>query len=176
MDGDREGEPHLHAAGVVLQLLVGEVLQLGEGDDAVDAPVQLGAGQAQYGAVEVDIFSCRQLRVEAHAEFEERRHGAVDVHRAAVRRVDARQHLEQRRLARAVVADDAEELALGDVEGDVVEGVQVVVARRAARVGGAVLQRGAAVERDAERLVDVRAGDGVAQRYSANRGVRRLKT
>ena len=46
-------------------------------------------------------------------ELEQRRHPPMDVHRALVRLEDAGHALQQRRLARAVVADDAEDLALG---------------------------------------------------------------
>ena len=51
--------------------------------------------------------------------------------RPGVGPVDAGQDLQQRALAGAVLADDPEELALVDVEGDVVEGVQLAVLDRA---------------------------------------------
>ena len=41
LDRDRVGEPHLHARREVLQLLVDEALELGEGDDLVEALVEL---------------------------------------------------------------------------------------------------------------------------------------
>jgi len=46
---------------------------------------------------------------------------AVERQRAVLRLVDTRQHLEQRRLARAVLAHQAVHLAAADVERDVVE-------------------------------------------------------
>ena len=52
----------------------------------------------------------------------------MHAHRALVRLEDAGHALQQRRLARAVVADDAEDLALLDVEGDVLQGDELVEA------------------------------------------------
>ena len=63
-------------------------------------------------AVEVDVLAARELRVEPGAELEQRGHAAVDADGAVVGPVDAGQALEQRALARAVVADDPEGRAL----------------------------------------------------------------
>src|SRR3712207_8322767 len=49
-----------------------------------------------------------EVEVEAHAELDERRQPAVDVHPPVVGLVDPGQALEQRRLARPVPAHDAE--------------------------------------------------------------------
>ena len=54
----------------------------------------------------------------------------VDVDRARVGAVDPGEALQQRALARAVAADDAEELALADSKRDVVDRAQLVVAAR----------------------------------------------
>ena len=47
LDRDRVGEPQLHARRVVLQLLVDEPLELGEGDDVVEALVELALREAE---------------------------------------------------------------------------------------------------------------------------------
>ena len=47
LDRDREREPHVHARGVVLQLEVDELLELGEGDDVVEALARLLAARAR---------------------------------------------------------------------------------------------------------------------------------
>src|SRR5439155_15385611 len=54
----------------------------------------------------------------------------TDLDRPRRRREDARDKLEQRRLARAVLPDDAERLAWSDVEVDVLEGPQLSFHRR----------------------------------------------
>ena len=52
---------------------------------------------------------------------------AADVNVAARRRHRARQHLDQRRLAGAVVAEEADDLALADGEGNVLERAHAAV-------------------------------------------------
>ena len=78
--------------------------------------------------VEEHVVAARELGVEAGAELEQGRHALVHAHAAGVRLQDAGHALQQRRLARAVLADDAEDLAFLHVEGDVVEGGELVVA------------------------------------------------
>ena len=60
---------------------------------------------------EVDVLAPRQLRVEAGAHLQQRADPAADSARPVVRLGDAGQDLQQRALARAVAADDAEHLA-----------------------------------------------------------------
>ena len=66
-----------------------------------------------------------ELGVEARAELEQRGQPAPGDDLALVRLQDAGDALQQRRLARAVVAEDADRGALFDVEVDVVEGDEV---------------------------------------------------
>ena len=117
LDRDREGEPDVHPRRVVLELEVHELLELGERDDVVEALARLAARQPEHDRVDDHVLARGQLRVEADAELDERREAAVHLHVAAVDLVDARQALEQRALAGAVAADDAEELALRDHRG-----------------------------------------------------------
>ena len=70
---------------------------------------------------EIDVGEPGVLRMEARAQLEQRADAAVDLHRAARRRDHARDDLQQRRLARAVLADDAERLAALQREAHVVE-------------------------------------------------------
>ena len=73
----------------------------------------------------------RQLGVEADPELDERRELSPDDHIAGVGRVDAGDQLHERALAAAVRADDAEALALRDLERDAVQGDIALVCRRA---------------------------------------------
>ena len=151
----REGEPHQHPGGVVLQLQVGEVLEFGELDHRVQPVAALLRGQAHHHAVEDDVFTRGQLLVEADAELDEGGEPAGHLDPAGVGAVDAGEQLQQRALAGAVAADDAEELALADLEGDPVEGAQLAVVARGERVDGALFQRVDPLGRDAEGLVQV---------------------
>ena len=76
---DRETEPHVHAARVVLDRRVDEVFEPGELDDVVDDRVDLASRQPEDRAVEVDVLAAGQLGVEAGAELEQRRDAAVGV-------------------------------------------------------------------------------------------------
>ena len=107
-------------------------LELGEGDDVVEARVELAARETEKRAVDANVVARVQLEVEADAELDERREQAVDPNAAAVGAVDAGDDLKQRALAAPVRADDAEELAAGDRERDVVQGL---LASRSPRVG-----------------------------------------
>ena len=79
--GHREGDAHLHARGVVLELLVHRALELGERDDVVVHRVDLGPREAEQGAVEVDVLAPGELGVEADAELDEGHEPAVDARR-----------------------------------------------------------------------------------------------
>jgi hypothetical protein len=126
VSGDREREPQVHAARVALHRRVDEALDLGEGDDLVELALDLAAAHAEDRAVQEDVLATREIAVEARPDLEERPDTAADA-RLAVRRLgDAREDLEQRRLAGPVAPDDAEDVAARDVERDVVERPQDV--------------------------------------------------
>src|SRR6185503_13138770 len=114
-----------------LELEVGELLELGERDDVVDAPARLARREPEHDAVEDDVVGGGEVGVEPDAELDERRQAAPDRDRAAVDGVDAGQALQQRALARPVAPDDAEELALLDGERDVLERDEVLAAAAA---------------------------------------------
>src|ERR1044071_2527731 len=121
MYGDREGETHVHAAGVPLDGRVDEFFDLGEGDDLVEVGLDLGLAHAEDGAVEEDVLAAGQFGVEAGADFEERADSAAYFDLALGRGGDAREDFEQRALARAVAPDDADDVAPLDFERKVFE-------------------------------------------------------
>ena len=83
--------------------------------DAMRRSISL-ARQAEDGGADPGVLLTRQQAVESRSEREDRRYAPAHVEEALGRLRDAAQHLQQRRLARAIVADDADALALGDVE------------------------------------------------------------
>ncbi len=88
----------------------------GEVDDVVEAHGDVAAAHAEDRGVEEHVVATGQLGMEAGAEFEQRRHPLVHAHAAGVRLQDAGHALQQRRLARAVLADDTEDLTFVHVE------------------------------------------------------------
>ena len=71
LNGEGEGEPHLHPRGEVLEPVIDELLELRETDDLVEAAVQLLPTQSQDGAAQEDVLPRRQLGVESDAQLEE---------------------------------------------------------------------------------------------------------
>ena len=126
VDGHREPEAHVLAGAVVLDLVVDERLQLGEGDDVVEVALGLPAGQAEDGRVQVDVLAAGELAVEAGPQLQQRRDPARTVTVPVVGAEDARQHLEQRRLARAVGADQPDGLAGADLQVHVPQGPELL--------------------------------------------------
>jgi hypothetical protein len=113
---DREAEAHVHPRGVRPHGPVDRVLELGEGDDLVEALAELAAGEPEDRAVEEDVLAAGEVGVEARAELEQRADPAARVDPAGRGADDSRDEPEQRRLAGAVPADQANGLPGLDVE------------------------------------------------------------
>ena len=109
VDRHREAEAHVHARRVVLHRLVDELLEPGEVDDLVEPRVDLPLATAEDRAVQVDVLAAGQLGVEARPQLEQRRDLSrrSGSSRCPGRRMRA-MHLSSVRLARAVLADQAE--------------------------------------------------------------------
>lgn len=121
VDGDGKGEADLHAARVVLELLIDEALKLGEPYDVVELLVDLLPGEPKDGSVEVDVVTAGKLRIETDTELEEGRDHAVYLDLSLIRLIDTGEYLEKGRLAAAVPSDDTEEFPLLHLKGHVVE-------------------------------------------------------
>ena len=102
--------PHLH---------VDELLELGKRDDLVEYERGVLLRQTEDCRVHEDVLAAGQLVVESGAELEQGGYPAPGDDLASGRLEDARDALEQRRLAAAVVAEDAHRRARLDVEVDV---------------------------------------------------------
>ena len=175
-DGDREPEARVHAARIGLHGVVGEARELGELDDRIDSRLQLRARHPVERPREEDVLDRRVLRVEARSQLEQRRDAAVDGDAPVVRRQDAGQHLQQRRLAGSVRPDHAEGLAVRDRERQVVGRAQLLPLAPAP-AQDRLLEGGLLAPVDAEVLAHALDGDGgLAHSSSASRPLRRLKT
>src|SRR3954470_16563561 len=97
--------------------------------------------------------------MEPRSQLEQRRHLAVDADRARVGPQDLGHALEQRALAGAVFADETERLALGNLEGNVAQGPELLeLGAPPAQQHG--LQRLVALVEQAVALGDVFDDDG----------------
>src|SRR5690606_12114236 len=152
---------------------VDELLEPRELDDAVEALVDLALRHPEDAAVEVDVLPAGQLRVEPGPQLEQRRDLAVHRDAAPVRPVDPRHALEQRALARAVVADEAEGLALGHLERHAVERPELLVDGALEAAEDRRLERRVPLVDETEALGDVDDLDGgLTHRSTAPRRAR----
>src|SRR5262249_4836964 len=108
---DREAKPHVHPGRVRLDRHVGELLELRELDDLREVLVDVATAQPMYRRAQVDVLYAGELGMEAGANLDKRADATADFDGAAAGREDPRNELQQRGLARAVLADDPERLA-----------------------------------------------------------------
>ena len=116
MGRDGEGQAEIHAAGVVLDGSVDELVDFGECDDVVELPVDVGAFHTEDRAIEVNVFAAGKLVVKTGADFEQCADAAIDVGVSGGGLGDPREDLEERALAGAVAPDDPDYFALLDFE------------------------------------------------------------
>ena len=116
-----------YAAGVGFDGLVNERADFGEVFDLLEALVDLSGGEAEDGAVQVDVVASGEFGVEAGAEFEQRGDASGDLGFSRGGLEDSGDDLQEGAFAGTVFADDAEGFAAFDGEGDVAEGLEVGV-------------------------------------------------
>ena len=178
VDGHGEAQPNVHPRRVVLHRRVDERLELGEADDVVEDPVDLGVLEPEDRPVEVDVLTAGELRVKAGAEFEQRRHSPGGADDAGGRLDDAGHALEERALARAVGAEEADGGPGLDVEIDVAQRGEVLVAD-ASELEDPFLERSRLLPVEPERLgeaLDLDRRGHRRQSSSARLPSRRLNT
>ena len=150
-----EGQAHLHARGVVLELQLGEALELGELDDRVVALARLRGREPEHHGVDQHVVARGEVGVEAHAQLDEGRDPAAGPDLAGVGPVDAGHALHERGLAAAVAADDPEELARAHVDRDPAQGLELLLRAGAERMQRTLLERVHLLVGKAEGLGDV---------------------
>src|SRR3954463_6297227 len=131
--------------------------------------IDVAALQAVDRGVQVDVLDARELGVEAGADLDQRPDAPTDLDRPGRRREDPGEQLQQRRLPRAVLSDDAERLAGLDVEVDVPQRPELARPRQLS-AEERLLQRAALREADREEApppasLDLAGSDGSAARH-----------
>jgi hypothetical protein len=111
--------------------LVHVVADVGEGLDLRHQGGDLLDRHAEQLAGHVDVLATGEIRMEAHAQFEQGGDAAFHVDAAGGRLGGPGDQLEQGALAGAVDADQADRLARGDAEADVLQHPLELVARAA---------------------------------------------
>ena len=89
-------------------------------------------GQPEDRRVQVDVIAAAELVVEPAAQFQQGGDASADFDRAGRRAEGPGNDLQQGALAAPVASDDADALALGDVERDAAQGPELAEIARAA--------------------------------------------
>jgi hypothetical protein len=124
--GHREAEPDGHSGRVILDGCVDEALDLGEGHDAVELVLHLGAAHPHDGPVEVHVLAAGEVEVEARAHLDEGSDPSNRRERAPGGHGYPGQDLQGRALARPVGADESHRFAALDGEAHVAQGPEEV--------------------------------------------------
>src|SRR5699024_3164149 len=125
VDGDGEAEAGLHAARIILDRPVHEILELAEFDDIPILLVDLPLAHAVHQALHADVLFPRQLHVGPGGNRDERR---LPVHfDAAGRRFrHPAEQVRQCRFPGAVESDDADGIPWLHIEGDILQRLVVL--------------------------------------------------
>jgi hypothetical protein len=137
-EGERQVEAALHPARVAAHLAVGGVGEADPLQQLVAAALALGLAEAVEGGLQAHVLAAGQQRVERRLlqrGADRRPHPrpllddveAADPRGAGGGREEGGQHQHRRRLAGAVGAEEAVDLALGDLEVDPVDGPGAVL-------------------------------------------------
>ena len=140
-DGERAAQPDTlaHSAGEPVRVVVGEILQAHEIDDVRDALPALLGGNSHRLESEGDIAGDSEpgekrklLEYDAAVQSRASHRASIDENRSAARRIQPRDQVQYRRFPASRGADHADEFALADREGDVVEYAQTRAVARTA--------------------------------------------
>ena len=118
---DREREARAHPARIEPHRLIDERTDAGELANLGEPPQDLGAAQAEHRPGNQHVVATGDVADKAGAKRQDRRDPAVDLKLAAGRPGDAGEQLQERGLARAIMANETDALAAGDFEVEVAQ-------------------------------------------------------
>src|ERR1700733_14185339 len=121
MRRNRKRQSSLHAAGIALHRRIYESFDTGKFDDLVELAGNFHPAHAKNGAVEVHVFPPTELWMKTGTHLEQGTGSSIQTYFTGRRRRDLGDDLEQRALAGAVAANDADDLPLFDSEGDILQ-------------------------------------------------------
>src|SRR5262245_46880007 len=111
MSGNREGQTHIHSAGVALHWCIQEPLDVSESHDFVKFSTNLHALHSQDGSVEVDVISTGQFGMKTCPYFQQTSYSAMDLSPAGGRLNNTRKNLEQGAFPCPVTSNDPNDFA-----------------------------------------------------------------
>ena len=127
MRGHGKSEANIHAAGKMFDRRIQKFFDLGEGDDFIELLFDFEPRHAQDGSVEKNVFPSGQFRMKPGSYFQQAGHPALHFDPAGCRLGDPAEDFEERRFARAVASNDADDVSALDLERDVLERPELLV-------------------------------------------------
>ena len=128
VDGDGEPQAHVHARGIVLDLVIDKGPQFAEFHDLVEDALQVPAPESQDGGVQVDVLPAGEVGVEAGPQLQQGGDGSVGADGALVGAQDLGHQPQHGGFSRAVGAYHPQGLPLVDGQVDVLQGPEELVA------------------------------------------------
>ena len=116
MGGNRKSKTDEHTTGVVLDLCIEELLHFGEGHNLIELAIDLGFFHAKKRAVQIDILPAGQFVMKTNSNFEQAADSSPKMHDAFGGSGDLCQYFQERGFPGAVSSDNANRLALLDLE------------------------------------------------------------
>ena len=147
MDGRRESQPHVHAAGVLFDRPVQKFPNIGEGRNRRERALDGPAAQAHDLAVEKYVLPAGEFRIESRAQLEQRRDAPLRDHASAGGRQNSADNLQECALPASIGTHEAQHLSALEVEADIAQrpeiGMQTIRKKRkdfADAIGGTLVE------------------------------------
>ena len=121
-----EAQTDSHSRTIALNRGVDIPFAAAEVNDLIELGLDLGAAHAEDSAVHEDILATGHFLMKTRADFQERAYTAVGTDSAGRRAGDTAQQFKKCRFAGTVLTDDADDIALLDLEVDIAERPDVV--------------------------------------------------
>src|SRR5215471_1327999 len=118
---DGKSQSDVHPRRVTFYRGVEKTLNFCESHNLVELLFDLSASHSENGAIEIDVFTSRKLRMKSGSYFQQTCNPPLYGNAACCGFGNARQYLQESALARAVPADDAENLAALELKADILE-------------------------------------------------------
>src|SRR5579885_853198 len=106
-----------------------EIADLRKVDDVSVFPIHFPGGEAQDGAVQIDVVTSGEFGIKTRPQFQQRRNAPADVEGARRGLKNTGDKLQERTFSRAVLADDAESLTAPDIKRYIAESPEVPMIR-----------------------------------------------